>query len=285
VPHFSSDNLRSIIAEGESVTVELKARLPAESILARTLSAFANSYGGVLIIGATGQGNIVGLSPENANAGLARVRAVGDSLLPAPIDAGIVELEGKQVVYASTPSADENSRPVMTSDGHIFQRQGSRNYQLGEPEEMDLLRKRPRPVATPKECVVFVAMSFRDEEEPALVDYYRAMERAVSRSELPLKLVRVDREEGDYEISQQLMRQIDDADIVIADYTMSPHNVYFEAGYARGRRKRVIQIARKDESLQFDVRNWRTEVYRNATELEDKLVPALQAAYGELTEQ
>jgi nucleoside 2-deoxyribosyltransferase len=98
-------------------------------------------------------------------------------------------------------------------------------------------------------------MSFRDEEEPALVDYYRAIQRAVSRCQLPLKLRRVDREEGDYEISQQLMRDIDSADIVIADYTLSSHNVYFEAGYARGKGKRLIQIARKGTVLQFDVRN------------------------------
>jgi hypothetical protein len=34
-----------------------------------------------------------------------------------------------------------------------------------------------------KEIVAFVAMSFREEEEPALVDYFRAMERVLLKQQ------------------------------------------------------------------------------------------------------
>jgi len=62
--------------------------------------------------------------------------------------------------------------------------------------------------------------------------------------------------------------------------------VYFELGYARGcKNKQIVQTARKDTLLEFDVRNWRTEFYCNATELEEKLIPALQSAYARATEQ
>lgn len=128
-------------------------------------------------------------------------------------------------------------------------------------------------------------MSFRNEEEPALVDYYRAIERAVNRLGIPIDLKRIDLEEGDYEISNEVMYQIDQCDIVIADFTLSSANVYFELGYARGRNKEVIQTARKETALEFDVRNWRTAFYRNATELEEKIGPALQTAYAKVTGQ
>jgi len=88
----------------------------------------------------------VGLSPESANVGLVRVRAVAKSLLQDPIDAGIVELEGKPLVYASVPRADESFHPMMTAGGDIFVREGSRTRQLDEREEMELLRRGPPPV-------------------------------------------------------------------------------------------------------------------------------------------
>jgi len=75
-----------------------------------------------------------------------------------------------------------------------------------------------------KRVVVFVAMSFREEEEPSLVDYFRAMERATKETKLPIDLVRVDLVEGDYEISQKIMDEINKA-----DFTLNSRNVYFEA--------------------------------------------------------
>lgn len=59
-----------------------------------------------------------------------------------------------------------------------------------------------------------------------------------------------------------------------------PRNVYFELGYARGKGKVTIQLARRDTTLEFDVRNWRTSFYKNATELEEICLRALIAAYG-----
>jgi nucleoside 2-deoxyribosyltransferase len=124
-------------------------------------------------------------------------------------------------------------------------------------------------------------MSFRAEEEPELVDYFEAMKRACLATKLPIELVRIDLVEGDYEISQKIMDEIDEADIVLADFTLSPANVYFELGYARGCKRRIIQTARRGAKLEFDARNWRTIFYRNATELEESLKSALNDAYAE----
>jgi nucleoside 2-deoxyribosyltransferase len=119
---------------------------------------------------------------------------------------------------------------------------------------------------------VFVAMSFREDEEPALVDYWHAMQRAAARARGEFSLRRIDHIDGDYEIITQIYEEIDLADLVIADLTLSSANVYLELGYARGRGKRIILTCRKDTSLEFDVRGHRTLIYRNATHLEEKLL-------------
>ena len=90
-------------------------------------------------------------------------------------------------------------------------------------------------------------------------------------------MMRLDQAEGDYEIADRIYREIDAAYLVIADLTLSSPNVYLEIGYARGRRKHVIQTCRSDTELEFDVRNRRTLIYRNATTLEHKLLRELNA--------
>jgi uncharacterized protein YqfA (UPF0365 family) len=85
--------------------------------------------------------------------------------------------------------------------------------------------------------------------------------------------------DGDFEISQRIMDEIDASDVVLADFTLNPANVYFELGYARGQKRRIIQTARKGTHLEFDVRDWRTIIYRNATEFEVALKSALREAY------
>lgn len=120
-------------------------------------------------------------------------------------------------------------------------------------------------------------MSFHHDEEPALVDYWHAMQRAALRAAGNFDLRRIDEVEGDYEIIDRIYQEIDAADLVIADLTMSPANVYLELGYARGKGKCVIQTCREGTLLEFDVRGHRTLTYRNAATLEEKLLSYLNA--------
>lgn len=269
----SDAGLREIIARGESEIVEFKCRALPDGPTAALISSFANANGGLLLIGVEENGKIVGLTPEVAKETAARLRGIAFNLVGDPIQAGVADIDGYPVVYAVIPPAPPHLRPVMTATGHAFERHGG------------AFRKAPRDASIPSpgpKVSIFVAMSFRDEEEPALVDYFAAMKRAANRTGLPIDLVRIDLVEGDYEISSQILTRIDSAHIVIADFTLSPQNVYLETGYARGRGKRLIQTARRDTVLEFDTRNWRTIFYANATELEERLVDALPIAYSEV---
>lgn len=275
----TSDEIIRLIKAGESETVEFKSNLPPDHVISKVLSAFANTKGGTLLIGVNDKGQVVGLSKAGTLLAILRLGEIGSSLMQSSIQTGIVNVAGKEIVYATIEKAPETLYPISTSRGEFYRRVGP------EVVAHSFSEVSPAPekgVVAQKRIVAFVAMSFREEEEPNLVDYFKAMERAVTATKLPIDLVRIDLVEGDYEISQRVMGEIDSADVVIADFTLNPRNVYFELGYARAKPCRIIQTARKDTVLEFDIRNWRTLFYRNATELEEKLIPELQAAYNEL---
>lgn len=275
-PHW----ILPIIRGGESETVEFKTNLPSGDLVAKVLAAFANTNGGILILGVGDKGEVLGLSDNSAETAIDRLNHITSSLFPYSIDIGYVEISGKILVFAKVPAAPKEFAPITTSRGEYYQR--CADSTVSAKLEDAWLDKRSIPSKNGQRQVqIFVAMSFRDEEEPALVDYFKAMEKAAVSTALPITLTRIDLEEGDYEISQKIMEKIDDCEILIADFTLSSRNVYFELGYARGRGCRVIQTARTGTNLEFDTRNWRTQFYRNATELEEKLAPALKAAYAD----
>lgn len=265
----------ALAREGESQWVELKERLPQGSELAKELAAFANSRGGVLIVGVTDNGELAGWRPADADVAVRRMREVANSALPnlAHIRRGHVD-EG-WLAWAIVDSADE---PVVTAEGTYWRRASGRIHTDEIPLQEHLVRDTSgsREFLSESDPIrVFVAMSFREEEEPALVDYWQAMLRAAKRARRNFDLRRVDLVEGDFDIVDQIYKEIDAAHMVIADLTLSSANVYLELGYARGCGKYVIQTCRDDTQLEFDVRGRRTLIYRNATTLEHILLRAL----------
>jgi hypothetical protein len=269
------DGIKKLISEGESTTVEFKQRLPPDSILAKTLVAFANTNGGIILIGISDNGEIIGLTKKEASVTIIRIQRISTNLLNANINTGITNIDGRIVVYAIINKVPETLYPIRTSTGNLYIRVGN-STQKSTEEKVD------QTLITGPPVNVFVAMSFRVEEEPALVDYFEAMKRAVREAQIPINLMRIDLLEGDYEISQKIMDKISESDFVLADFTLNPSNVYFEVGNARGSGKIVIQMARSGTLLEFDTRNWRTIFYKNATELEKELIPALVNAYKEV---
>ncbi len=228
----------------------------------------------MLLVGVAANGDVPGLAPAQATGAADQLRQIVTSLLHGAAMVGTTAIDGRLVAYASVQPAPDHLKPIVTSRGEAYIRENAATV---------LLNPVGGAVAPRRTARVFVAMSFHEEEEPALTDYWRAMKRAAADVNLPIEMFRIDLAEGDYEISQGVMDAIDSADIILADFTLGSRNVYFELGYARGKGKRIIQTARTDAPREFDVRNWKTVLYRNATELEEKLKPALQSAYADVT--
>lgn len=274
----SEEGLKKIISKGESQTVEFKERLPPDNILARLIVAFANTTGGIILIGIGEAGKITGLTKKEAVVALYRLQQIGITLFNSKIETATTYINGRIVVSAIINKAPEIFSPILTSSGDVYVRSGVSITKSIE-KEVDI------SLTTGEEINGFVAMSFREEEEPALVDYFEAMKRAVKESKLPINLTRIDLVEGDYEISQKIMDEIFKSDFILADFTLNPRNVYFEIGIARGCKKVVLQTAHSATVLEFDIRNWRTIFYKNATELEKKLKNAMEDVYKEVMEK
>lgn len=57
-------SIKNLIKEGEHQTLDFKFRIDDQKKIARTLCAFANTYGGTLLIGVKDNGKIAGINPE-----------------------------------------------------------------------------------------------------------------------------------------------------------------------------------------------------------------------------
>ena len=88
----------------------------------------------------------------------------------------------------------------------------------------------------------FVASAF---DHPDIDAVYDQAVRPVLK-ELKIHSLRVDRVEHNDDIDDRIFQLIDKAQICIADLTHARPSVYYEAGYAFGRGKPVIYIARSD---------------------------------------
>ena len=274
----SEEGLKKIISKGESQTVEFKERLPPDNILARLMVAFANTTGGIILIGIGEDEKITGLTKKETYLALSRLQQIGITLFNSKIKTATTHINGRIVVSAIINKASDTLSPILTSSGDVYVRSGVLTTKSIE-KEVDI------SLTTGEKINGFVAMSFREEEEPALVDYFEAMKRAVKESKLPINLTRIDLLEGDYEISQKIINEIFKSDFILADFTLTPRNVYFEIGIARGCEKVVLQTARYDTVLEFDIRNWRTLFYKNATELEKILRNTMEDVYRKVIEK
>jgi len=121
--------LARTIAAGEGKSLEFKRGLPRDAKVARTLCAFANTRGGLLLIGVGDRGEIVGAArPREA---IERLRSVArERLEPVlAVQVGTVLLEGRRVVWCSVPISPDRPHAVLGDAGEreIVARVGASN--------------------------------------------------------------------------------------------------------------------------------------------------------------
>lgn len=127
--HLTASDLLSCLRKGEGPRVEFKRRLPRDERAARTLCAFANTRGGLLLVGVTDRGRVHGLHhPDEVSQ---RICALGESFLsPAlRVEVQVIEVHGPRVVACSVPFSRERPHAVVMPDGErqFLVRVGSSN--------------------------------------------------------------------------------------------------------------------------------------------------------------
>jgi len=94
---MTSDEVLNLINQGESETLEFKLRLPDTLLLAKQISAFANTQGGVLIFGVGDDGKIAGI--DNLKLTYQVLEQAEKRITPAiKLKPDTISLNGKKVV-------------------------------------------------------------------------------------------------------------------------------------------------------------------------------------------
>jgi predicted HTH transcriptional regulator len=132
---LAAELLRAIAA-GEGKNLEFKRGLPGDAKLARTLCAFANTRGGLLLIGVGDRGDLVGAPRPRET--MARLRGVARARLEPglAVEVGAVLLDharrgprGRRIVWCSVPISSDRPHAAVDDQGEreIVARVGASN--------------------------------------------------------------------------------------------------------------------------------------------------------------
>ncbi len=125
----------------------------------------------------------------------------------------------------------------------------------------------------------FVVMQFA---EPYNTFYREVIQNQAAAA--GFDVVRIDEKAGPGVIFQDIQREIEQAEIVIAEITPANPNVFYELGYAHALGKPTILLAQRDAELPFDIRSFRVVFYNDTiggkSEVEQNLRRHLEAIAG-----
>lgn len=124
---------------------------------------------------------------------------------------------------------------------------------------------------------IFVIMSFNSKYD----EIYEAIKmggRISSQNNLIIE--RVSEHKGDYIITERIEKSINRAELIICDVSEKSPNVYYELGYARAKNKKILLTALHNTELPFDVRQYKTNFYKEPFHLQKIIAEELSDYYN-----
>jgi hypothetical protein len=110
--------LQELIRKGEGTQLEFKRTIDTAAKIAKTLAAFANTSGGILLIGVEDNGNIKGVDSEQRE--MERIEEAADFLCEPPLTVAYETLfyEGKKVLKILIQPSEEKPHSVKDAEGN-----------------------------------------------------------------------------------------------------------------------------------------------------------------------
>ena len=102
----------------------------------------------------------------------------------------------------------------------------------------------------------FVIMPFAEE----FTDIYESGIKTVA-SECDVRTERLDEQIYDNDMLEQIYKEIDRCDFIIADMTARNPNVFYEVGYADAKKKLIILLTQNSSDIPFDLKHRPHVVY------------------------
>ena len=134
---MTADELREIIACGETSKVQFKLMFSTAQQIAEEMEAFANSKGGMMVFGVEDKtGQIIGLSYSEIQKLSNEVStAANDQVRPVIyLQTEVVIVDGKRLLVAYVNQG--SNKPYKTLSGHIWVKQGSDKRRIVENNEI-----------------------------------------------------------------------------------------------------------------------------------------------------
>jgi ATP-dependent DNA helicase RecG len=168
--------VQRLLTAGESQTVEFKRRLPPSAELVRDVAALANTRGGHLLIGVSDTGAVMGLDPEELEAGrLGRLAEAVRTHTEPPVNLNIevVAVDGRTVAVVHVPFTPNSARaPFAAEDNRGGRAFWVRRGASSAPATMDELRRLVLSSAlTPFEDTPVRSAAFGDLDLPRFREY------------------------------------------------------------------------------------------------------------------
>lgn len=120
---------------------------------------------------------------------------------------------------------------------------------------------------------VFIAMPMNPNDR-SLEDVHDAIKEACRHCGLHAE--RVDEPQSNERITNRILESITRAQYVIVDLTHSRPNVFYEAGFAQGKGKTPIYIARSGTPSEFDLKDYPIIYFDNMRQLKSRLEDRLR---------
>lgn len=110
--------LAELIAQGEGTRIEFKQTISAAHRIARTLTAFANTAGGTLLIGVADDGRITGVASEYREMHL--IERATDFKVEPPLTVSYetLTIDGKKVIVIEVPESEDKPHYAVDDRGY-----------------------------------------------------------------------------------------------------------------------------------------------------------------------
>lgn len=134
---MTAEELREIVACGETSTVQFKLRFSTAKQIAEEMVAFANSKGGMMVFGVEDKaGHVVGLSYDEIQKISNEIStAANDQVRPVIyLQTEVVLVDGKRLLVAYVHEG--SNKPYKTLSGNIWVKQGSDKRRIVENNEI-----------------------------------------------------------------------------------------------------------------------------------------------------
>jgi hypothetical protein len=119
---------------------------------------------------------------------------------------------------------------------------------------------------------VFIGMPFDD----SMKDIQRVIEESCKKNGLQAKIV--SNGINSNAIIDEIKKLIEESEFLIIDLTLENPNVYYELGYADGVGNEgadILLLAKEGTNLKFDIQHRRVHFYKDAYDLQNKLMDIL----------